>query len=351
MIGSAAQTHDKGFQSTGLEQQVLNLLQELIFTGSFVAAIQQFGASSFSWGIGYDFNAGTKGSTIGFQIAHASGSTVLVESWTGYLNNDSIGGPTLVTWPMTSFIDSKFWGGYEFWASGDTLDRVIATPNVARIFLPPPSQINAQVDQVASYWVGMSPLPGGGGGLIQTGVARDATVNERYNFWWELVGVTPGAEHYTAAECGGGHTYGSARDSVEMQVGQSGGENDGFAVYDINASIVCTASITNVEVPAYAQAMVEAYKVGDAIQQIAQLGSTVSFSNGMVEGVTNTGHKQIVTFNTLYFADTYNYYYLQQSAGIYYNLMDIYSTSVGGPQMTWLTSYYCYNYVNDGQQC
>jgi hypothetical protein len=348
MVNQTAHSHSQYFQATGLQQSILNLYGVLSSSGTFQSALQQHGPSSFSWGLGYNFKSGIGGSTAGFVVSWADGQVMRALSWTAFLGNGSLSGPSNLVWPLFSMTSTN-WAGYETWQSGETIDQALATANIPSISNPPANQIDATVHQVANAWIGMSPLAGGGGGLIQTGFTRDVTNNEAYDFWWELFPKNF-SQAYTAAECGTGITHGAVGDSVQEGVSQSGGSNNGFSIYDITSNDLCTASFTQAETPVYAQAVVEAFGYctnhQSIIQQIADLGSTVTFGSGSVEAVASGGQKNVETFNFLYNQGWYTNYLLQQNTIPSQNILNGYDYTAGGPTMSWQNSWYNYNYVN-----
>lgn len=318
-----------------------NLLSNQI---SFVSAIGTHGGAGFSWGIGDNFN-NNFGPTAGFLVSWATGSIENTLSWTMFLNNGTLVGP--VSTSSVAHVEcnnSCNWAGNDFYqccySSLLSTNAIVNTPTIEN---PPSGQKNGNgMHIVASIWVGMSPSSGGGGGLIQTGYSYDVTQGGHYQFWYENYPSIFSTD-YTSGQCGNGRTYANPGDSVQESVEQSGNNNE-FSIYDSTSNVLCQASYNHAETPVYAEAIVEAFAYcfsgHQDIQQIAELSTTVTFSSGYLVIYTGQPGGELESWNYLHGNGWYHTFTLQQSSATIQNIQDGYSTSAGGPQMTWQNSDY-----------
>jgi hypothetical protein len=355
LVATKAQESHVALNTAQMNDSLMNAYSLLNDQGSFVALIVTHGASSFSWGIGDDFS-GNIGPTAGFIVSWTNDSTNQESSWTMYLDNGSIAGPFTIGFPA-QVEKSANWAGYDFYqcCNGALLDA-FATVNTPTIENPPAGQIYGNgIHVVASVWVGISPDSNGGGGLIQTGYGHDVTAGGHYQFWYQNPPAIQYEQYYTAGECGNGRTYANPGDSVQEYVGQNGNNNE-FQIYDSTSDVVCTASYTHAETPYYAEAIVEAFSICQSghlnIQQIAELSTTTTFGSGYIDYASGQPGGELESWNFLHSNGWYITSILQQSSSTTQNIQDSYSSTAGGPQMTWQNSDYNYNWVgNPGQAC
>ena len=355
LVAAKAQELHVTLNASLMNDSLMNTYSLLSNQGSFVALIETHGASSFSWGIGDDFS-GNIGPTAGFVVSWTIGSTTEESSWTMYLDSGRIAGPFTIGFPA-QVETSANWAGEDLYQCcyGALMDAE-ATVNTPTIENPPAGQTYGNgIHVVASIWVGISPKSNGGGGLIQTGYLHDVTAGGHYQFWYQNPPAIEYSQYYTAGECGSGRTYANPGDSVQEYVGQSGNNNE-FQNYDSTSDDICTASYTHAETPYYVEAIVEAFSICQSghlnIQQIAELSTTVTFSNGYIVFANGQPGGELESWNFLHSNGWNITSILQQSSSTTQNIQDGYSSTAGGPRMTWQNSDYNYNWVgNPGLAC
>jgi hypothetical protein len=258
----------------------------------FLSLLRVQGQNRFSLGLTFGGAAGISAAHFGFYWETSQG--VYTEYWTGELSDGLVTGPQVESHPLIYQQGlSTNWGGWEFWcspgcsgASTTALGGVAADGIVPTISVPPQAPQNVPrgffIDAVASWWVGLSPQTGGGGGLLQTGYETDATNHARgfYTPWWEL---TPGAQQNYM-----GGTSLAAGDFVLADIQWQTSGQWLVMVYDQTQHKGWSQLVTAPGgwLPYRAQHITEAFSIGEQglliTQQIAQFQGATQFRDSLV---------------------------------------------------------------------
>lgn len=328
------------------KKDILNKFSVISHSNYFTGLISQLGVSSFSTGLAHNYVSNVTNAY--FSLTWYTSTNVHVVSWNVSTDTEVISAPVVTVYPIfystvsqgtnsssseTSYVSSSVlssgnWAGYEFY-DGNSITSAAANFNVATITMPPSTQVNSSVNQVASVWVGLSNSAGGNGGLAQTGYATDATPGSNsfnYNLWYEVYDLgTPVSMPMTNY---GGNPTASPGNIIDATVQQNGNSWD-FEIYNYNNSQTYTASHSmvyffffNYQFNAnFNQYIVEVYKSGTVIQQIAQFNPAINFegatmySNGATQFITNlynsSNYNEYVLYQNPYSPNIYAHYIMQ----------------------------------------
>lgn len=338
-------------------------------SSTFDSLVDTWGSDAFHFTLRYLNASGISEVTFGVASTTGNGSDarLFYDYWIGSLtySNLSEGVTTSLTpglaTPYTyegaaafasSDIDSVNWAGYEYWGPGSGLPVWAHTEvetQVATFSTPPQSPENVPsgvtVDPVASVWVGLSPSPGGVGGLLQTGYQIDTKnplENGDYGLWYEFYPSTAEIPFLAVTQPGDWLDEGVAYSFSILTT-----RFWDLADYDVTlgfgvAAIWTTSSSYN---PHYTQDIVEAPEIDGYVQQIPEFTSSEFGANYFYwyGGVTTFEGKTYST-STLIADGDFNQYQLTQSSG-YFSTSEAYSSG-NYDWVTWGDSYYNFDYVN-----
>lgn len=353
-----------GILLPAFEQEVTSSFVLLNSNPSFVSALQQSLANYGSITLGSEYNISSSSLNTYFMVNWNNGVDSISEQWLLNVRSDvTAPSPLIYSGPTqystsaegNSFASSSHgsvnWAGYGMYLKGGFLNIYkqaisdnAANTQVVGIEMPPSSQVDSSVDQVATAWIAVSNVWDGSNGLAQTGYLRCATTNSGYNLFYE--DYNSGVSSPQPVQYYPNDPTVSPGNILDMTV-QASNNNWDFEIYNYNTSTAYTAVVSpSTDTPSFtgynALYILEAYSNGGTIQQIAKLTSPVRF-----EGQTFYSDGSVRYATDMYNNSWYNEFTMEQNGNTinvqpsYVMQQGNYQTNIYGySEDTWQSSVY-----------
>jgi hypothetical protein len=344
---------------SGIDSDISSMYSTVNETSTFQGLMDKYGTSHFLFSIAFSEASGVTNATFGASWPSLDNSTAYtnVDSWlctvaSGGVRSDVISGPTFTqTLSVTNqnLSTSNNWAGYELHTPGyNLIHHTGAVTQVATLTTPPqPPQdvppIGAFADPVAAVWVGASPNADGMGGLLQTGYIDDTKdfALGNYDVWTEMLPwpssgvnmplVKPGDNLDLQVNYDTTFIYWSWWSTVDYDSTMGDGLTTFFLTWSSYA-------------PHYTQTIIEAPTYGN-IMQIPEFTSPTLNATAFYWQWGITDDSTVYSADQLFSAGDYTVYQLEQSATDPPNTNEFANEVKNGDWVTWLNSYYNYEYI------
>ena len=339
-----------------------------------LSALKAQGITNFYFGVHWQQphtgNGGTPQSHGNVLQSPTNNSTTMdqyTEYWNANLTSQTVSGPTiLANTNGTGGPTSSNWSGFEFYNPSGTVSQAYVNTNVQKT--KPPNMgpccvpYWATVNPEASSWLGISPFPGGRGGLWQTGWdGTPSTPTYCYPIWYEFYPQMPTWQSYPNHPCV------RTGDEVQLDLFEYNSMVWGASYYDFQLGTFDQVVMnlgwqrciqifwddicyTNPYVPAFIQDIVEAPTA--SVNGVATVQQIPSYEPILFSDEIFDFHGTVHDANWAYTNGYFTIYTLDQNCGISntaQNWINGYGYGANGAvalfgywQDTWITSAYNY---------